>query len=1191
MIGKRLLGKWEVLSKIGAGGFGTVYKVRDVRLNHVEALKVFDRRRLHPDEAEEALARFQREAMLLKPLGIKSQHIVGLSAFEEDPEEGLLYFTMEYVDGENLSQLLIKDGPLPWLRAFPIMDQVLDALITAHEDDIVHRDMKLENIMITKDKRGDDVAKVLDFGIAKPLGQQSLTNLALGGPGTPGYAAPEQLEAGEIDQRTDLFALGVVYYGVLTGREPWLGGVITEPTSKGLVIMTQTLKGDPIPPRKWNEDIPEWVETFIFKLMEKRPEDRFQTAYELREFIRDHMRGPAPQVAVTPDFASLTVTTVDPSSGGIVDGVAIRVRRGRKVVAEGRSPWTADSLEPGRYEIEIRDSSYEMDSREVDLVVGSVADVKLNSVVKVQDLGAVEIVAYGDEEGVEVRLRQGRKTVAEGLTPWVNEELVIGEYEVQVVDKRFKRTSRHIRIAKGETTTAKMGLKEATFWDNFGNYIMAGGGTVAAAIIIGVTMSGGGDGGAAIPVEDFRAALEAGDVSAARVRNGRVSGFLNTADGEAAYQVDLAGVPLQDLVRRLEGAGILGAATGEGSVIFRPVDAETSEVVNESIEVTLSDAEASAICEGPCPLGQEVPVSAGFYTLGSQLGGQFVLQGMILRDPEQVYAEEALAADATRFFVPGDDQVEVLVRLGRSQLGLNLQEARSALTAGNLRSAVTYLRSVRQEDPSNATAGEIAADIARAAIGADDPNSARDAIQELSAIDASSSQIQVLLSGLGDLYASQADRLLESGGNWSLPLGLCDTYVEGHARCASVRGRAEAQSQQQDPNEEVTETVARRTPDDLADEQLAAARRALARNDLDGAGAAANDCLAFRAGDSACQGILDTIGERQAAAALQRQVDGYLNNARERLASANFEGARQAIANCIRMDAGNASCQRFEADIDAAEARETQLRDLRTRAQTELAARRYAEARTLAGECLALAANDSSCRDIDSRAQQAERDAADAAAAESRRARADSLLRAAQAALSGNDLAGADRMASECLGLDSGRTACQTVRDDVAEVRSRPAAPAVAGLSIVRAGMQGDEIGRTAEVVLGFTASGPPNTSFCVAAFFSASDGRTLRPKSDEYTVGGRVATYQVLALTSNSQQEAAYSLTLPADELRIENTGDHRLSVEVGIWSGSCPPSGPPSGAMSNAVAQTCIARDFGGDWYPECGEERPDR
>ena len=300
LIGTLIRDKWKVMKRLGAGSFGTVYKVQDVKGGWTEALKILGVDRLSGSEAEEMRARFLREAQIMKRLGKESKHIVGLSTYEEDIEAGLIYFLMEFVEGRSLADTLAEEGPLPAERTVHLALQVCDALIVAHEgpEPVVHRDLKLENLMLTRDRAGEDIVKVLDFGIAKIVEREADSRLTtVGTLGTPGYAAPEQLRAEAVDGRTDLFAFGVILYALLTGRDPWLGHLAHEPTNQIYELMVATDRAQVRPMGEGGTKIPPSMEAIVLKLLSRNPDDRFQSARELQKALQAVASGSVPDVA------------------------------------------------------------------------------------------------------------------------------------------------------------------------------------------------------------------------------------------------------------------------------------------------------------------------------------------------------------------------------------------------------------------------------------------------------------------------------------------------------------------------------------------------------------------------------------------------------------------------------------------------------------------------------------------------------------------------------------------------------------------------------------------------------------------------------------------------------------------------------------------------------------------------------
>ena len=256
----------------------------------IDALKILSVDRLVGIDAENARIRFLREAQLVNRLGKESAHIVGLSTYEEDLAAGLIYFLMDFVEGKSLGEVVRTEGVFSPERAVHLALQVCDALIVAHEGDrpVVHRDLKLENIMLTAGRGGEEVAKVLDFGIAKIAEREQDSRLTEAGTslGTPGFAAPEQLRAAAVDGRTDLFSFGVILYNILTGKDPWLGELAGESSANIYELMVASERGEVKPIEETGVEVPPELAAVVLKLMEREPENRFASARELRAALR-----------------------------------------------------------------------------------------------------------------------------------------------------------------------------------------------------------------------------------------------------------------------------------------------------------------------------------------------------------------------------------------------------------------------------------------------------------------------------------------------------------------------------------------------------------------------------------------------------------------------------------------------------------------------------------------------------------------------------------------------------------------------------------------------------------------------------------------------------------------------------------------------------------------------------------------
>ena len=377
LVGTMLRDKWKVLQRLGAGAFGTVYKVEDVAGGWVEAMKILGVDKLTGTEGENMKKRFLREAQIMKRLGKESKHIVGLSAYEEDLDAGLIYLVMEYVEGRPLSKVIEEDGPFSVERAIKVGLHVCDALIAAHAEPVVHRDMKLDNVMMTLDRNGEEVCKVLDFGIAKIAEKETDSRLTtVGTLGTPGYAAPEQLRAEAVDGRTDLFAFGVILYELLTGHDPWLSNLAHTSTTQIYELMVATERGDVRPWADTGVDVPPAMQNVVMKLMRRDPDQRYQTAEDLRDALLRVEEG-----AADVEAGSLRVLTDEP-------GVGVEVRSGRSVIAEGPTPCVVNAVSAGTYKVRVTDERFEPMETSITLDAGSMEDLTIVATPRTTGVGA-----------------------------------------------------------------------------------------------------------------------------------------------------------------------------------------------------------------------------------------------------------------------------------------------------------------------------------------------------------------------------------------------------------------------------------------------------------------------------------------------------------------------------------------------------------------------------------------------------------------------------------------------------------------------------------------------------------------------------------------------------------------------------------------------------------------------------------
>lgn len=275
LVGKYLGGRYAILEKVGNGGMATVYRAKDNVLNRFVAVKVLK------DEYTtdgEFIRRFNQEAQAAA--GLTHGNIVSVYDVGHEETDNIYYIVMELIQGKTLKEIINQDGSLPWKWSINIAVQIASALEAAHKNNIVHRDVKPHNIIITE----DGVAKVTDFGIAKAVSNATIT--AFGTTiGSVHYFSPEHAKGGFTDAKSDLYSLGVVMYEMLTGRVPFDADT---PVSIALKHMQES----PKEPIKINSSIPYAVNQIIMKAMQKDPNLRYQSATEMIKDLKNALKNP-----------------------------------------------------------------------------------------------------------------------------------------------------------------------------------------------------------------------------------------------------------------------------------------------------------------------------------------------------------------------------------------------------------------------------------------------------------------------------------------------------------------------------------------------------------------------------------------------------------------------------------------------------------------------------------------------------------------------------------------------------------------------------------------------------------------------------------------------------------------------------------------------------------------------------------
>jgi serine/threonine protein kinase len=275
------LGNYQIVEELGRGGMAVVYRAYQPSLSRYVAIKVLPPQLAFDQEFVQRFLREARSAASLRHPNIVVVHDVG-------EQDGLYYIVMEYLEGRTLKQVIEQEGSLPVVRVARIVQQVASALDYAHQRGFIHRDVKPANIFVGE---GDRVT-LTDFGIAKAASEAEQLTRTGTLVGTPEYMSPEQAEGGVVDHRTDLYALGIVLYQMLTGQVPFKGNT---PHSTLYAVVNHP----PPPPRQINPALPPAVEAVVLKAVAKRPEQRFQRGAEMTAALQAAVAG-QPQPRATP---------------------------------------------------------------------------------------------------------------------------------------------------------------------------------------------------------------------------------------------------------------------------------------------------------------------------------------------------------------------------------------------------------------------------------------------------------------------------------------------------------------------------------------------------------------------------------------------------------------------------------------------------------------------------------------------------------------------------------------------------------------------------------------------------------------------------------------------------------------------------------------------------------------------------
>ena len=297
-IGEVLAGKYKVENVLGVGGMGVVVAARHIQLEQKVALKF-----LRPEamQSKEAVERFLREAR--NAVRLRSEHVAKVTDVGT-LDTGAPYMVMEYLDGADLSRVVQATGSITIEEAVYFLLQACEAIAEAHSLGIIHRDLKPQNLFVTRRVDGKPLVKVLDFGISKTLDTQSGLSLTRTSSimGSPLYMSPEQMRSSKnVDQRADIWALGVILYELLTGHVPFEAESVPE-------LCLKVVQDEPNPPKRERPEIPEGLNAVVLKCLEKTASNRFSNVAELAAALEPYSaeiaRGSSERIASTLNLPS-----------------------------------------------------------------------------------------------------------------------------------------------------------------------------------------------------------------------------------------------------------------------------------------------------------------------------------------------------------------------------------------------------------------------------------------------------------------------------------------------------------------------------------------------------------------------------------------------------------------------------------------------------------------------------------------------------------------------------------------------------------------------------------------------------------------------------------------------------------------------------------------------------------------------